>query len=606
MAARVNKPERPLLKAALISAISAVVLMEAPPLYLASYDVIEVAAFGGLIIGAPPLVARGLLMLANAIDTLEARLPRDTKDMAQFAKSLKDFKGSLERWKPAPYWGAIGGKAIFADFQANALCLGPAGTSKDVSNAGPNIFAIKESKVILDMKSDMMVIYAKALRERGEIVHCLNYGDLYKDRINDEAFYNPLNLISDCFAEGSINDVTADVAEMALQIYPEPKSDGEGGNRFFRNGSRKLISFCIIICVIIHGETATLGHVLQMLQDKESLLHHALWAAGRLEQADGLAKIPLHESPWAKDGSQSFEDIESFADYLAGLGASTSDLVQAQDSRTFDSFIEGAMGEMADFNVTTRAHKKMKISTFRFSNLKKKGVTTTVFIGGDASRVDANKKIIEITTANMFKELMRAENISKPVYVFGNEITNFKIANLEKYLTFLRSYKVKLILYVQSLAAFRETYGKNATSTLLSETEIKYVLAGQRDPETLKMLEELLGNTKTVKRTNTGNRRDGADGLSGLDSFTYTEEAKPLLTADQIRRLDKGILFLGKHKPALIDTPSIASIWPFRKWQEISPFYSKPYLERIKLRLWRYAPFSSFKAISTLIRKLKS
>lgn len=596
MAAKVKKTDKPLLKAGLVCAISLVALMEAPPLYVASHNVISIAALGGLIYSGPTLLARALMIAANWIDTIEARLPSRAKDHASFAKSIRSLKGRARFQKKAPYWGTLRGKPIFADFQANSLILGPAGTKKDVSHAGPNLMALagKANKVVMDLKADMMVIYADALRAAGETVIILNYGDLFSDRLKSDDSYNPLSIILISFVRGSLSDIAADATEMALQIYPEPKSEGEGGNKFFRNGSRKIITFCIIILVMVEGEDATLGGVLALLSDRELLLKYAQWVSGRLAQADGsLASFPISESGWTQSGQHDPQEVQTFADYIAGLGASLADLMDSQDSRTFDNFIEGAIGEMADFNITTRAAKKSQRSSFDLMQLIESGKPFTLFIGGDSSRVQAYRKIIEITISNVFKVLLRALGNRRPTYVVANEVTSFRIPNLSQYLVYLRSSRIKLYLYVQSLASYREAYGRDGLQTLLSETEVKYILPGQRDPETLKMIsEDMLGKKKVVKRTNSGNRRDGSDGLSGLDGFTYSEESVPLLTADQIRRLNKGILLLGKNKPALIDTPSIASIWPFRHWQAISPFYDKPYRERIKLALWRYFPLA--------------
>lgn len=592
MGGKPNKKDKLLLKAAVITAVSVVVLREAPPMWVAGHDAMEITAFGGLILGAPPLMARTLMILANAIDMIESRLPDGSKNAARFVKSIRELKGRASVFKPAPYWGVIKGKPIFAAFQSNALILGPAGSSKDVSHAGPNLMALagKVSKVVMDLKNDMSVIYGDALRAAGEDVICLNFGGKFPDRI-DGTNYTPLSLIADNFTHYTITFVTADAKEMALQIYPEPEAQGGTDNSFFRKGSRKLISFAIIVIVLRKGATATLGDVLSLLQDTDDLLHHAQWVAGQLENEAGEPVIfPLHSSPWALNGSQASDDIDRFAEYLTKEGTAIARLIQAEDDRNFQSFLEGALGEMDDFNITTEAHKTTQAGTFRFRDLKEGDGIKTVFIGGDSSRPEAYKKIIEITTNNMFKELMRLEDSRKEIYVFGNELTNFRINHLEKYLTYLRSYRVKTFLYIQSLAAFRQTYGKDALQTLLSETEIKYILPGQRDPETLKMLSEELGEKKVIKRGNSGNRRDGSDGYTGLNGFSYSEDKAPLRKPDQIRRLEKGILFLGKNRPALIDTTSIASIWPFRHWQAISPFYDTAYRERIKLILWRFLP----------------
>lgn len=595
MPARAKTPDKLLLKAGLIGAVGLAVLSEAPPLWVAGYDALSIAACCGLIYAVPPLLARGLLSLANALDTMAAKIPARRKDMAQFAKSIRELKGRARFPKHAPYWGTLKGKPIFADLESNGLILGPAGTAKDTSQAGPTICALATTGagiVTLDLKGDMAVIYGPILRKMGYKVVNLNFGGLFLNRAPGTA-YNQLSVISDSF-RNLLADIDPDSREMSLQLYPEPKSEGEGGNKFFRNGSRKIIVFCMIMLVIIEGESATLGDVLILLQDRKLLRQYARWAEGTLEQPEGgLVRLPLHECAWAHDGTHDPEEVARFAEFLGGLGASIAELMKdGADSRTFDSFIEGAIGEMADFNITTRAFAGMQAGEFRFSELKESKQPVAVFIMGDTSRPDAYRKVIEITTSNMFKALMRAKANRRKVYVVGNEITNYLIARIKTLQTTLRAYEVVCLWYVQSLAAYRSSYSKDDLQTLLSETEIKYILPGQRDPETLKMLEELLGKKKIIKRSNSGTRRDGADGLSGLDGFTYAEETAPLMSADQIRRSKKGILLLGNNKPALIDTPSIASIWPFRHWQAISPFYDKPYRERVRLVLWRYLPMA--------------
>lgn len=604
MVARVQKP-KPLLKAALVGAVAIVALAEAPPFWVAGYDAIQIASFGGLIFAGPPLLAAALLKLADWIDRVEARIPSGAKDAASFAKSIRYLKGRAKPWQAAPYWGTLRGKGVFGDVKSGALILGPAGVFKDVSHAGPNLCALASKGagiVCMDLKADMAVIYGPMLEKLGYEVVYLNYGGLFSDRVEGSS-YNPLSLLVDSLTQGSLSDVSADATEMALQIYAEPKSEGEGGNKFFRNGSRKIIVFAMVVLVLIEGEDATLGGVLTLIQDRDLLLQYAQWAAGTLTQADGtMAKLPIHESGWVRDGGHDPDAVQRFADYIAGMGASLANLMDTQDSRTFDSFIEGAIGEMADFNATSRNYHTTQSSDFRFRHLKENKRPMAVFMMGDTSRPDAHRKNIEIATSNMFKELMRTNASRRKVYVFANEVTNYIINRISTLQTTLRVYGCVVFYYVQSLAAYKASYSANDLQTLLSETEVKYILAGQRDPETLKMLEELMGKKKVVKRSNSGNRRDNAEGLNGMDGYSYSEEAVPLMSADQIRRCEKGILLLGRNKPALIDTPSIAAIWPFRHWQGISPFYGKPYRERIKLILWRFV----IRDFRRLMSKLRS
>lgn len=172
--------------------------------------------------------------------------------------------------------------------------------------------------------------------------------------------------------------------------------------------------------------------------------------------------------------------------------------------------------------------------------------------------------------------------ICKPVYLIGDETTNAKIDKLPSLMTWGREYGIKLMLYIQSIGAFREVYGKEAVNTLLSETEIKQFLPGQRDPEMLDLIERLLGEQAVVAKNHNGNRK-----TFGIFGFGFQENSKPLLTADQIRRTDKAILFMRRNRPILTKLPPIASIHPWRKQIAPNPMHygNKPYLKRIKLRI---------------------
>ena len=177
-------------------------------------------------------------------------------------------------------------------------------------------------------------------------------------------------------------------------------------------------------------------------------------------------------------------------------------------------------------------------------------------------------------------EWKRHANKHRPVYVIHDETTNGKINDLPSLQTWGREYGIKWHGFIQSLAAYEAVYGKQAVSTLLSETEIKQFLPNQRDPDTLALIEKLLGEQSIVTKNHNGNRD-----RFGISGFAYQEEAKPLMRAEQIRRTDNTILFIRNNRPILTSLPSIAEIAPWRKQIGINPFYGKPYLKRVKLRI---------------------
>jgi type IV secretion system protein VirD4 len=417
------------------------------------------------------------------------------------------------------------------------------------------------------------------LTERGEVFRILNIGGMHLDILGEGDFYNPLSVIlAENFKRaGGLADVSSDAEEMSLQLYPEPTSGGE--DKFWRDGTRDFMGFSMQQSVLVNGDAATLGDVCQLLGDRERLLKEALWAAGRLEGEDGtLPAMPLESSPWVSRHAP--QDVENYIAHYRTKAGSIADLLAATDSKTSDSFLTGARQALSPFNITTRAAKVMSKSTFRFGDMKEGENATTVSIIIDASRLATQSKIAGLLQWCAMTEWKRHANKHRPVYIIHDETTNGKINDLPSLQTSGREYGIKWHGFIQSLAAYEAVYGKQAVSTLLSETEIKQFLPNQRDPDTLALIEKLLGEQSIVTKNHNGNRD-----RFGISGFAYQEEAKPLMRAEQIRRTDKTILFIRNNRPILSHLPSIAEIAPWRKQIGINPFYGKPYLKRVKLRL---------------------
>lgn len=598
-----------LMPRALLCAVSVTVLMEAPAVLVGGHDIIKIATIGGMIWSAPPLVSRGLKKLAAYLDHKHAQIPIGLKGTGGFAESINDLEGvvrpSLVNPAHGAYWGVLKGKPIFTALPAVSLIVGTTGAGKDSTHQDINLFSVPGNKIAWDFKGDTTCKFADAFQRMEKIVYVLNADDQYEDILGESETYNPNCIITDNFwREDGLLDVHADLTEQGFTIYPEPSSEGEGGNKFFRMWSRILIQFSNLTGILINGENSNLADALAMLQDRDSLLNHALLACGRLEQEDGsTAQLPIHESPWAEH--QSAEDIASFAEYYANLGSSIADLMEATDQRTFDSFISGAIGEMADLNPATRTHKKSKSSSFRYAELKddrEDGKDVIAMITGSETRMDALAKFFELNNSAMLKELARHPNKQKPVTLFLNEITNFKFKELTALMTWCRAYNIRLVIYVQSLDSYAKTYTEHGLKTLMSEAEIKLFLPKQRAPETISFLNKTLSEASYRLHSRSGKRTDG----EGLDSSSYSEEAWPVMTEDQIRRTDKGILFLSNNRPALVDLPTIAEIAPFRRWQGVSPFYGKKFLKPVTHRFWRYYPWMPNVQIAKGIARTKS
>lgn len=545
------------------------------------------------------LASDALLLLAGLLEWLAARSATGIKGSAGWARRLSEVKADLIARAWGPYWGVLRSglfkrrQPVFADYSSCAMTVGTSGSGKGVGVVQPMALAIRYSKTIIDFKGELSCVLASALRKRGERVRILNLGDLWTDRLGPSDQYNPLHLLADDFwREGGLQDVSDDIHEMCMQLLPEPTSrGGQDGDVYFRDGSRSFVSFAAQTCVLVDGEQASLGDVAQMLSDRASLLKHALWACGKLLQGEDengekiFARMPLEDSPWTSEHDP--EDVGNYIAYYRGLASGVADLLLTEESRTADSFVTGAQQALARFNISTRAHKKTKGATFRFAEQKDGDGPTTVFIIADASRTEAQKPVLGLLQFCMMQELKRHPNKDRPVYLLADEATNFKLAELGSLLTWGRGYGLRLHLIIQSLSAFKATYGEDVLNVLLSETEIKQFLPGQREPETLALIEKLLGEQSLIAQNHQGDR---ARALFGAAGFSMNEEGRALMTADEIRRMRHGLLFLRKNKPMKIELPPIAAIEPFRRQIDVNPFHGKPFLKKTVLRLRRRAP----------------
>ncbi|PTN12489.1 type IV secretory system conjugative DNA transfer family protein [Nitrosomonas aestuarii] len=519
--------------------------------------------------------------ISHFIDFLASRKPSGQHGSAAWAK-IKEYKDALSRSKRGPFWGrALDGSrpALFFDYASNAMTIAPAGSGKGIFTVVTNIMSILHSKVIADFKGELVCMCKAALEKRGEIVRVLNPGNLWQNIIGQSDSYNPLDIIADDLTRPSgLRDVMDDLREMCAQILPEP-GDKETDNSYFREGSRRLITDAIFFEVMVDLFDATLSSVALLIENRTRLEDMARWVAGvDLEgKAHPEGPFPIERTEWAQGHDP--QDLAEFAGLVRARAKNLIALMSGGDNRTFDSFITGSQIALAPF-AFGRLAPAMGRSTFRMSDLKEGKRPTTLFIVADASRMEAYKSFVGLMQWCCMTAVKRHDNKERPVHYILDEATNYKVNGLENLLTWGRSYGLRLHLIFQDLAAFERTYGKTALDTLLSETEIKQFLPGQRSPKTLELISKQMLGDQTMMAIGTS-RSNEQPGLSE----NLSEAGRPLATPDEIRRLLAGILFVRQHLPILFEPVSYAEIQPWRAQVGINPFHGKPFKKKVKIRL---------------------
>jgi len=284
-----NRKQSRILPALIVAGISAYVIDTfGSPLYGALINIPSAFASLFLVMAVAALLSDMFWYLGNVYDRASAQTASGNKGTAGFVQFLDEILHDLlpdNVW--GPYFGTFQGREIMADYGANVAVIGVSGGGKNIGFVSPNILGIHESKMIPDIKGELAATLARALRERGEIVHILNIGNVFPEELGETDFYNPLCIIAENFQRpGGLLDITDDVFEMCMMLLPEPAGqDQESNGSYFRDGSRDIIGFTIQMCVLINGHAATLGDVVAMLNERQSLLRHAQWAGGRLAAA---------------------------------------------------------------------------------------------------------------------------------------------------------------------------------------------------------------------------------------------------------------------------------------------------------------------------------
>ena len=545
-----------------------------PPMVDGELQILSAITHAVAVIGGLRLLAEGLALLARFFEWLSSHSATGKEGTAFWAR-LKDLKAELNRKKQGPFWGVLAGgnKPLFADYVSNAMTVAPAGSGKGICTVIPNLFSIRASKVIGDFKGELLCILKVALEAMGQVVLFLNPGGLWKEIVGEGHSYNPLDIIvDDLHRPGGLRDVPDDLRELCAQILPEP-AETEGDNTYWREGSRRIMADAILLETMVEEYDATLSSAALLIEDRDALKDQLHWVLGLDKEGnpDPKGPMPIGQTEWAK-----YHDPQDVAEFVKLVRSRAANLLALMGTKTFDSFISGSQQALAPF-AFGRLAPAMRRSTFSMNDLKDGDRPVNLFIVADASRMEAYKAYIGLIQWCAMTAIKRHPNKSKPVYFIMDEATNYKIHGLESLLTWGRSYGLRLHLIFQDLSAFERVYGKSALETLLSETEIKQFLPGQRSPKTLEIMSKMLGDQSVMAASLARQQASLHENMS--------EAGRPLMTPDEIRRCPYGLLFVRQAPPALIEPVSYAEVHPWRKQAGINPFHGKPFLKKVRIRL---------------------
>jgi type IV secretion system protein VirD4 len=445
------------------------------------------------------------------------------------------------------FLGALGDTPLFHNGKAHLLTVAPARQGKGVSVVVPNLLHWQGSVFVTDPKGELAAMTASHRRERfGHKVHIINPWGLHG---LPKARFNPLQiLLDDARDESRRRDIMDDARAIALQLLPEPDDQK---NRYFRDGSRK-----ILIALMLHFATRGQPGTCTMVE---------VW---RTVQNIGRLKVTIAEMAQSTALNYTILDLaEDLNHTIAG------------NPDQFADFRQGASEAVGIFDPVSWLGDSVAASDFSFEDLKRGRVSVYLVIPQE--RIETHGKWLGILARQAITAATR-ERSTDPVLFLLDEFANMgRLSGLGESLTGLPGLGVRVWAIVQELADLRRVYGKELTDTILSQAEVKQFFAVQNN-DLARQLSATLG-TRTVKTMNysLGQRED--------DEITPSvgETGQPLLSADEIRRLQPGKqLILYQHAPPILcDRVAYWEVEPWRQWAEPNPIEGAPPSGRVRLTL---------------------
>jgi len=549
--------------------------MEGGDIRLLPAAVLGLAGLGGL-----QIVIRVFELSADAARWKRKHTPTGQGGTAAWAKK-RDYKHELSGQKDSFFYGVSTDRnpvPLFFNIESNAACVAPAGAGKGKTSVVPAILNVLRAKVVPDLKGGLTCMTIAALEKRGETNIVLNPGRQFENILGPGDSYSPIDIVvDDLNRPGGLRDVMDDLREMTACMLKEPET-GNSENSYFREGSRRIMGLAILIEAMVEEYDATLSSVALLIEDRIRLEQHARWIVGIDDDGNATPgeRFALEQTEWAKKHSD--EDVAEFAQLVRAQANNLLALMCTEDTRTFDSFITGAQQALAPF-AFGRIAPAMGRSTFKMGDLKRRDKTVNLFVIGDSSRPKAFEPFIELTLWCCLTTLKRHENRDVPVCFLFDEATNYKISGLIDLLTYGREYKLVIKLWFQNFAAFTKAYSRESLDILLSEAEILQFLPGQREPKTLDYIEKRCGKQSVMSASMGGEGRQD----------TLSETGRSLMDSYEVNHTDKAITFVRDCKPILSIPLSYSQVEPWRSQAGINPFFGKPYLEDVKLRLKKEA-----------------
>ncbi|MEL6729370.1 MAG: type IV secretory system conjugative DNA transfer family protein [Pseudomonadota bacterium] len=401
--------------------------------------------------------------------------------------------------------GRAHGKYICSDANTHTLLIGPPRAGKGTGVVVPNCLNWHGSLVVLDLKGENHRVTSGFRAQHGSKVYY--WAPMSK---KSRSFrYNPLDQIS----PNPIHQITdvQTIASMLIDVSDKDPMWGQEARSLFTGAA---------LYVLQNRETKTLGEVYRFVTSTADL---PALCQKILDNTQGLT-------------TEVISSLGSFAGKAPKEAAGVRSTMQAS-LRLFENPVVDAATSASDFRIEDLRRKQMSI-----------------YVGVTTAQLETAAPLLRL----FFQQVMSIMSDTEPgpgepheVLMVMDEFASLGAMNsIVSAFTLLASYNVRILAVLQGLSWLDRIYGKDTREGLIACCGHQIIMT-TNDETTSNYASQALGE-RTV--TNDSVTRRAFSFEKYYPSKNTSAIARPLMTKDQVRKLDKKkqILLTEGHVPALV------------------------------------------------------
>jgi len=418
----------------------------------------------------------------------------------------------------------------------------PPGTGKTTTLVVGSILHqahLGKSLFIPDVKLELAPMLVPALRAQGFEVWCVNPTAQHLDTCGAVEL-NPYQAVLDaCYAEDAHRQDTIKLASDLAALHLPEKGDEK--NLYFRNGSRRAISFAILDLALSDPARCTPADAFALLNDPGTLARRLAFVRDHLD------------SLTADDPIVAFLKSEA-ANLLHRL---------EKNEENFGTFLEGATQTLLTFSQGGRLAGYGREAIHNLATLRERQVI--LFVLSPISHTREFGPLVSLLNYNTLAACKRRP-AGHPVHIVGEEALNYEIADLVSDLETMRGLGVSADFYIQSFAGLVRRYGRDAAAAIDSYADVK-IYAGLNAFERAKHISDMLSEA-TLRKADYSYRAEATD-----LNVSSRELGRRLMQPDEILAMprDQAWVFVRGLRPLRLTLTDYGRVDPWRDWVADNP-----------------------------------